>query len=94
MVKEDVIRDIIRHITICGQSSNQWCVGRSDKEDFVFNQHNVIQNSDMWIVRKLDTNEDAKKAKEYLVDKLDLIDSKNETGSLVFVYLRNDHTKP
>ena len=86
MNHKEAIKNIVRHIELCEPNTDKWHIGVATAVDDFCEKHNIVQNSDIWIVMELVNDEQAQLAKENIVKELKLADENGESGNLVLAY--------
>jgi hypothetical protein len=81
-----------------GNIYRTWYVGiASSPRSRLFNDHNVNEATDLWIYRKAETHEEARRIERYFID---VLGTDGGTGGgdastrYVYAYKKRPHTKP
>ena len=98
MSKKEIIREIARHIELCGGGYSDWYVGiTDDAKKSLFNEHAVIENKDAWICRQAESNSEARSVGDCFVNRLETcgdMGSGNSALTIIYAYKKVSHTKP
>ena len=95
MNSNQIISDITNHIRECGGRYLDWYVGiASDPRKRLFEDHNVDEKNDAWIIRDAESEAMARKIEKYFLD----LGCKGAGGGgdysthYVYAYKINSHT--
>ena len=86
MESQEALKDIIRHIEICGPDPSKWHICITHNINGFCEKHGIKKNSDMWMAKKLDSNKSANIVMKYILDNLKLIRDGDDDGVFVLVY--------
>lgn len=66
--KDTIITSVKQHITKCGGNYADWYVGiATDARDRLFNDHNVSEKNDAWIIISAQSSAAAREIEEYFI---------------------------
>lgn len=92
-----IIQEIENYIHKYGGGYSRWYVGiASDSRDRLFNDHNVDESNDAWIIRDCGSEAAARKYEKYFLDR----GCDGGTGGgdsatrYAYAYKKNAHTRP
>lgn len=96
--KQQIINEITAHIQKRGGAFEDWCVGiAASGRDCLFNDHQVREKEDRWILRRAASPEVAREIGDHLLS-MHATDARdgnvNEAAGSVYCYRKSPHTKP
>lgn len=69
MNAQEIVSQIIDHISQCGGQHREWYVGiAEDPNSRLFNDHGVVREIDKWIFRICDNSEMARAIEKFLLE--------------------------
>lgn len=96
--EEQIKEDIKSYIDDHGGQYNRWYVGISDNaRKRLFDDHNVDEDSDLWIYRTASSATVARRVEDYFVNELGTdggTGGGDENSNQVYAYKKNSHTDP
>lgn len=93
---EQIIEEILEHITQAGGVLSDWYVGiTSDPHHQLFKKHNVNVDLDVWIHRECSDVETAKQIEAHLLEEFDCdggLSRRDSESRYVYAYKKTGHT--
>ena len=94
---QQIIREVEDYIAKCGGPYSRWYAGvAADPRDRLFNDHNVAENGDAWIIEDCGTDTAARQVEKYFLDR----DCDGGAGGgdsstrFFYAYKKSAHTRP